>query len=129
MVSGCPSALDNRPLKFDEWSSASTDRLCVGHPGRVRTDRLERPCRGADRPAHRPHRPGDTCAGAGNQVDDLYGEIRDRQQRGERVLVTTLTKRMAEDLTDYYTDLGLAVRYLHSDIHTMERMDIIGICG
>jgi excinuclease ABC subunit B len=62
---------------------------------------------------------------ARNQVDDLFGEIRDRQQRGERILVTTLTKRMAEDLSDYYTDLGLAVRYLHSDISTMERMDII----
>ena len=63
--------------------------------------------------------------GARNQVDDLYGEILDRRQRGERVLVTTLTKRMAEDLTEYYTDLGLAVRYLHSDITTLERMDII----
>jgi excinuclease UvrABC helicase subunit UvrB len=62
---------------------------------------------------------------AGNQVDDLYGEINARQKRGERVLVTTLTKRMAEDLTEYYSDLGLAVRYLHSDISTMERMDII----
>jgi excinuclease ABC subunit B len=63
--------------------------------------------------------------GACNQVDDLYQEITTRQQRGERILVTTLTKRMAEDLTDYYTDLGLSVRYLHSDISTMERMDII----
>jgi excinuclease ABC subunit B len=63
--------------------------------------------------------------GAHSQVDDLYGEIRERQQRGERILVTTLTKRMAEDLTEYYTDLGLSVRYLHSDIPTMERMDII----
>jgi excinuclease ABC subunit B len=63
--------------------------------------------------------------GARNQVDDLYEEIRQRQQLGERILVTTLTKRMAEDLTEYYTDLGLAVRYLHSDISTMQRMDII----
>jgi excinuclease ABC subunit B len=58
-------------------------------------------------------------------VDDLLGEIRGRVQRGERVLVTTLTKRMAEDLTEYYQDLGLKVRYLHSDITTLERMEII----
>jgi excinuclease ABC subunit B len=62
---------------------------------------------------------------ARNQVDNLFEEIHQRQQRGERILVTTLTKRMAEDLTEYYTDLGLSVRYLHSDISTMERMDII----
>jgi excinuclease ABC subunit B len=60
-----------------------------------------------------------------HQVDDLHDEIRKRQQHRERVLVTTLTKRMAEDLTEYYSDLGLKVRYLHSDITTLERMDII----
>ena len=62
---------------------------------------------------------------AQNQVDDLYEEIIIRQKRDERVLVTTLTKRMAEDLTEYYSDLGVRVRYLHSDINTLERMDII----
>jgi excinuclease ABC subunit B len=62
---------------------------------------------------------------ARNQVDDLHDQIRLRRQRGERVLVTTLTKRMAEDLTEYYVDLGLRVRYLHSDITTLERMEII----
>jgi len=62
---------------------------------------------------------------AGNQVDDLYAEIRKREQRNERVLVTTLTKRMAEELSDYYQELGLRVRYLHSDIGTLERIDII----
>jgi excinuclease ABC subunit B len=62
---------------------------------------------------------------AANQVDDLLGWIRDRVGKGERVLVTTLTKSMAEDLTDYYADLGIAVRYLHSDIKTIERMSII----
>jgi excinuclease ABC subunit B len=66
-----------------------------------------------------------TVKPATNQVDDLLGEIRTRTQRGERVLVTTLTKRMAEDLTEYYQDLGLKVRYLHSDITTLERMEII----
>jgi excinuclease ABC subunit B len=60
-----------------------------------------------------------------NQVDDLFEEILKRQKRNERVLVTTLTKRMAEDLTEYYADLGIQVRYLHSDISTLERMDII----
>ncbi len=62
---------------------------------------------------------------ATNQVDDLLGWIRERVERKERVLVTTLTKRMAEDLTEYYTDLGVNVRYLHSDIKTLERMEII----
>src|SRR5919108_1301548 len=59
------------------------------------------------------------------QVDDLLGEIRDRVKRKERVLVTTLTKRMAEDLTEYYADLGVRVRYLHSDVDTLERVEII----
>ncbi len=62
---------------------------------------------------------------AGGQVDDLLAEIRARVEAGERVLVTTLTKRMAEELTDYYAELGVRARYLHSDIKTLERMDII----
>ena len=66
-----------------------------------------------------------TVKPAANQVDDLLGEIRPRVAQGERVLVTTLTKRMAEDLTEYYQELGLKVRYLHSDITTLERMEII----
>jgi excinuclease ABC subunit B len=61
----------------------------------------------------------------GNQVDDLLAEIRLRVERDERVLVTTLTKRMAEDLTEYYTELGVRVRYLHSDIDTLERIEIL----
>lgn len=121
-----PSALDNRPLKFDEWSSRINQVVYVSATpaayelaasnGRV-VEQIVRPTGLID--------PLVQVRDASNQVDDLYGEIRDRQQRGERILVTTLTKRMAEDLTDYYTDLGLSVRYLHSDIHTMERMDII----
>jgi excinuclease ABC subunit B len=121
-----PSALDNRPLKFDEWSSRINTVVYVSatpaayelsaSKGQV-VEQIVRPTGLID--------PVVYVRGASNQVDDLYGEIRDRQQRGERILVTTLTKRMAEDLSDYYTDLGLAVRYLHSDIHTMERMDII----
>ena len=121
-----PSALDNRPLTFEEWSkrihqivyvsaTPAEYELTASKGGIV--EQIVRPTGLVDPVIH--------VRGAGNQVDDLYGEIRDRQQRGERVLVTTLTKRMAEDLTEYYSDLGLAVRYLHSDISTMERMDII----
>lgn len=121
-----PSALDNRPLRFEEWarrihqivyvSATPADFELTAAKSRV-VEQIVRPTGLIDPVIHvRP---------AGNQVDDLYGEIRQRQQRGERILVTTLTKRMAEDLTEYYTDLGLAVRYLHSDISTMERMDII----
>jgi excinuclease ABC subunit B len=121
-----PSALDNRPLKFDEWSqrihqivyvSATPADYELSAAERHVVEQIVRPTGLID--------PAILVRKAGNQVDDLYGEIRDRSQRGERVLVTTLTKRMAEDLTEYYTDLGLAVRYLHSDISTMERMDII----
>ncbi len=121
-----PSALDNRPLKFEEWSSRINQVVYVSatpaeyeltaSKGRI-VEQIVRPTGLIDPVVH--------VRGASNQVDDLYGEIRDRQQRGERILVTTLTKRMAEDLTEYYTDLGLSVRYLHSDIPTMERMDII----
>ncbi|WP_319409872.1 excinuclease ABC subunit UvrB [uncultured Desulfosarcina sp.] len=121
-----PSALDNRPLKFEEWSqrvhqivyvsATPAEYELTASKGRV-VEQIVRPTGLIDPVVH--------VRSAGNQVDDLYGEIRDRQQRGERILVTTLTKRMAEDLTEYYTDMGLAVRYLHSDISTMERMDII----
>lgn len=121
-----PSALDNRPLKFDEWSSRVNQVVYVSatpaeyelttSEGQV-VEQIVRPTGLIDPVVH--------VRGASNQVDDLYGEIRDRQKHGERILVTTLTKRMAEDLTEYYTDLGLSVRYLHSDIPTMERMDII----
>ena len=121
-----PSALDNRPLKFEEWnqrihqivyvSATPADYELAAAKQRV-VEQIVRPTGLIDPMIH--------VREAGSQVDDLYGEIRQRQQLGERILVTTLTKRMAEDLTEYYTDLGLAVRYLHSDISTMERMDII----
>jgi excinuclease ABC subunit B len=121
-----PSALDNRPLKFDEWSrrvhqivyvsATPADFEMAASKDRV-VEQIVRPTGLLD--------PAVDVRGARNQVDDLYEEIRQRQQLGERILVTTLTKRMAEDLTEYYTDLGLAVRYLHSDISTMQRMDII----
>jgi len=121
-----PSALDNRPLKFEESrermsqvafvSATPADyelENCQGTP----VELIVRPTGLIDPEVHvRP---------ATAQVDDLQAEIQDRIRRNERVLVTTLTKRMAEDLTEYFTDLGLQVRYLHSDIKTMERMDII----
>jgi excinuclease ABC subunit B len=121
-----PSALDNRPLKFEEWSrrirrivyvsATPAEYELTASTGQV-VEQIVRPTGLID--------PLVQVKEARNQVDDLYAEIRQRKQRGERILVTTLTKRMAEDLSEYYSDLGLAVRYLHSDISTMERMDII----
>ena len=121
-----PSALDNRPLRFEEFEARVTQVIYVSATpgpyelekarGRV-VEQIVRPTGLMD--------PKITVKPALNQVDDLLGEIRRRLTRGERVLVTTLTKRMAEDLTEYYRDLGLKVRYLHSDITTLERMEII----
>jgi excinuclease ABC subunit B len=121
-----PSALDNRPLSFEEFETRLRQVLYVSATpgpyemarakGRV-VEQIVRPTGLMD--------PKITVKPATNQVDDLLGEIRARTQQGERVLVTTLTKRMAEDLTEYYQDLGLKVRYLHSDITTLERMEII----
>ncbi|MCJ8501988.1 excinuclease ABC subunit UvrB [Desulfatitalea alkaliphila] len=121
-----PSALDNRPLRFDEWRQRVHRVIYVSAtPAAYETDKgrdavveqIVRPTGLVDPPV--------VVRPAGHQVDDLYAEIVQCKARGERVLVTTLTKRMAEDLTDYYTDLGLAVRYLHADIGTLERMEII----
>jgi len=121
-----PSALDNRPLKFEEthakinqviYVSATPAAYEINESKGAIVEQIVRPTGLLD--------PVICIRSASNQVDDLYEEITQRQQKNERVLVTTLTKRMAEDLTDYYTDLGLNVRYLHSDITTLERMDII----
>ena len=121
-----PSALDNRPLRFDEWEERAGQRIYVSatpaeyeleRSGGVVVEQIIRPTGLIDpkieiRPAH-------------GQVDALLDEIRGHVERGERILVTTLTKRMAEELTDYYTELGIRVRYLHSDVKTLERMEII----
>jgi excinuclease ABC subunit B len=121
-----PSALDNRPLKFEETQARISQVVYVSATpadyelSRSRDSLVElivRPTGLID--------PEVEVRSAKNQVDDLYGEILLRQKHNERVLVTTLTKRMAEDLTEYYSDLGIRVRYLHSDINTLERMDII----
>jgi excinuclease ABC subunit B len=121
-----PSALDNRPLNFDEFKERVHQLIYVSAtPGPYEmqqaaghvVEQIVRPTGLMD--------PQITVKPAANQVDNLLGEIRARVQQGERVLVTTLTKRMAEDLTEYYHDLGLKVRYLHSDITTLERMEVI----
>nr|HID58932.1 excinuclease ABC subunit UvrB [Desulfobacterales bacterium] len=121
-----PSALDNRPLTFEEFASKVPQVIYVSATpgeyeinmaeGRV-VEQLLRPTGLMD--------PVISVRPAENQVDDLLEEIRLRKERNERVLVTTLTKRMAEDLTEYYQDLGIRARYLHSEINTMERVEII----
>ncbi|KTT19440.1 excinuclease ABC subunit UvrB [Pseudomonas fulva] len=120
-----PSALDNRPMRFDEWESVSPQTIFVSatpgpyeeaHAGRV-VEQVVRPTGLVD--------PQIEIRPALTQVDDLLSEIRKRVALGERVLATTLTKRMSEDLTDYLADHDVRVRYLHSDIDTVERVEII----
>jgi excinuclease ABC subunit B len=121
-----PSALDNRPLKFEEFNSRISQVVYVSatpsdyeilKANNELVEQIVRPTGLID--------PVIDVRKAKNQVDDLLEEIQKRQDRHERVLVTTLTKRMAEDLTEYYSDMGIKVQYLHSDIGTLERMDII----
>ena len=121
-----PSALDNRPLMFEETAIRIPQVVYVSatpsdYERKMGKDALVelivRPTGLID--------PALEVRSAKNQVDNLFTEINLRQKLNERVLVTTLTKRMAEDLTEYYADLGIRVRYLHSDINTLERMDII----
>ena len=120
-----PSALDNRPLKFAEWEQMLPQAVFVSatpgpyegqHAGQV-VEQLARPTGLVD--------PELEVRPASTQVDDLLGEIRSAVEAGERVLVTTLTKRMAEDLTEYLAEHDVRVRYLHSDIDTVERVEII----
>jgi excinuclease ABC subunit B len=121
-----PSALDNRPLNFSEFKervnqviyvSATPSPYEIEKSDGVVTEQIIRPTGLAD--------PEVEVRGAKNQVDDLLEEIRNRVKSGDRVLITTLTKRMAEDLTEYYRDLSIRVRYLHSDIDTLERIRIV----
>ena len=121
-----PSALDNRPLKFEEsearmsqvtYVSATPAEYEISKAKGALAELIVRPTGLID--------PLIEVRSAKNQVDNLLEEISNHQTRHERVLVTTLTKRMAEDLTEYYSDLGIKIRYLHSDIGTLERMDII----
>jgi excinuclease ABC subunit B len=120
-----PSAMDNRPLRFDEFEHIMRQSVFVSatpsvyeaeHTGQV-VEQLVRPTGLVD--------PIIEVRPATSQVDDLMSEVSLRVKQGERVLVTTLTKRMAEDLTDYFSEHGIKVRYLHSDIETVERVEII----
>jgi excinuclease ABC subunit B len=120
-----PSALDNRPLKFEEFETKMRQAIFVSatpaqwekdHAGQV-VEQLVRPTGLVD--------PEVEVRPATSQVDDVLQEIRIRVEKHERVLITTLTKRMAEQLTDYLSDNGVKVRYLHSDIDTVERVEIL----
>jgi len=120
-----PSALDNRPLKFEEFEALMSQTIFVSatpaeyetrHQGQV-VEQVVRPTGLVD--------PAVEVRSAKTQIDDLLSEINLRVQRHERVLVTTLTKRMAEELTDYLAEHGIKVRYLHSDVDTVERVEII----
>ena len=120
-----PSALDNRPLQFEEFNQRVKQVIYVSAtPGPYELEKAELVTEQIIRPTGLID-PEILVRPATNQVDDLLGWIKGRVAADERVLVTTLTKSMAEDLTDYYADLGVKVRYLHSDIKTIERMEII----
>ena len=121
-----PSAIDNRPLKFEEWErmrpptvhvSATPGNWELTQTGGVFVEQVIRPTGLID--------PICIVRPTGNQVDDLIGECRGTVARGARILVTTLTKRMAEDLTEYLHEAGLKVRYIHSDVDTLERIEIV----
>src|SRR5947207_1966093 len=121
-----PSALDNRPLKFEEWEalvnqivfvSATPAEYELQKSEGVIVEQIIRPTGLVD--------PQVEVRPVAQQVDDLLEEVRKRADKGERVLVTTLTKRMAEDLSEYFADLGVRVRYLHSDIDTLERLALV----
>ncbi len=120
-----PSALDNRPLRFDEFERLAPQTIFVSAtPGPYEHAHADRVVEQVVRPTGLVD-PEVEVRPAGTQVDDLLSEIRARVAAQERVLVTTLTKRMAEDLTDYLHEHGVRVRYLHSDIDTVERVEII----
>ena len=120
-----PVALDNRPLRFDEWEMLSGQRIFVSAtPGKYEKEKSGRVVELLVRPTGLVD-PEVEIKPATNQVDDLLSEIHKYAPKNERVLVTVLTKRMAEDLTDYLDENGIRVRYLHSDIDTVERIEII----
>lgn len=121
-----PSALDNRPLKFDEWENFKPQTIYVSAtPGKYELEKADseiveqiiRPTGLIDPPCE--IRPAKT------QIDDLIGEVKTVKEKGYRTLVTTLTKKMAEDLTDYLQDIGINVVYMHSDVDTLDRIEII----
>src|SRR5699024_10317965 len=121
-----PSALDNRPLRWEEFServgqtvylSATPGDYELGRAGGEVVEQVIRPTGLGD--------PKVVVKRTKEQLDDLIGEIRDRSERNERVLVTTLSKKMSEGLTDYLLELGVRVRYLHSEIDTLQRVELL----
>ena len=128
-----PSALDNRPMKFEEWEAIAPQTIFVSAtPGNYEEEHADKVVQQVVRPTGlldpiievRPAS-ADCEKGSISQVDDVLGEINERTAKGERILITVLTKRMAEDLTDYLLEHDIKVRYLHSDIDTVERVEII----
>jgi excinuclease ABC subunit B len=120
-----PSALDNRPLKFEEWEQLAPQMIFVSAtPGKYEAAHAAQTVEQLLRPTHLVD-PEVEVRPVGTQVDDVLSEINKRVANDERVLITTLTKRMAEDLTEYLHEHGVKVRYLHADVETVERMEII----
>jgi excinuclease ABC subunit B len=120
-----PSALDNRPLTFEEWEDHLNQVIYMSAtPGPYESERAERVAEQFIRPTGVVD-PQITVRPTAGQIDDLLAEIRDTVARGERVLVTTLTKKMAEDLADYLAELGIKVQWLHSEVDTLERVEIL----
>ena len=120
-----PSAYDNRPLNFEEFNAHINQAIYVSAtPGQIEREKTDIVVEQLIRPTGLVD-PEIIVKPTQGQIDDLYSEINQRIEKGERVLVTTLTKKMAEDLTSYYEKLGMKIRYLHHDIDTIERMEII----
>ena len=120
-----PSAKENRPLRFDEFESSVNQVIYVSAtPGQYELSRSRNVVEQIIRPTGLVD-PEVIIRPVEGQVEDLLGEVKKRAEKNERVLVTTLTKRMAEDLTDYYAKIGVKVRYMHSEIDTLERIDIV----
>lgn len=120
-----PSAFDNRPLNFDEFNAHINQAIYVSAtPGKIEREKTDIIVEQVIRPTGLVD-PEITVKSTVGQIDDLLFEINIRAEKNERVLITTLTKKMAEDLTDYYERLGVKVRYMHHDIDTIERMEII----
>jgi excinuclease ABC subunit B len=120
-----PSAVDNRPLKFDEFEQVMGHTIYTSAtPGPYEMDRADQVVEQIIRPTGLVDPEVEVRPTTG-QVDNLVGEIRQRVENGERVLVTTLTKRMAEDLSEYLQELGMKVHYLHSEVETLERVGIL----
>ena len=120
-----PSAMDNRPLNFDEFEARFSQVICTSAtPRPYELEQSEQVVEQLIRPTGLVD-PEITLLPTAGQIDDLIGRINERVNRGERVLVTTLTKRMSEDLADYLLEMGIKVHYLHSEVHTLERVEIL----